>query len=454
MRNRNSRLPAIGRRLAAIALIVSVSAFSAVVEGQDADAGRRAARRTPVVEVFNKYNDSVVFLTGPMVKKDGPTTDEFFILPKTENVMNVGSGFVVHPAGYVVINAHATKRVIALEVVLSDGKKCAAELVGLILNQDLALVKIEPPRPLNPVKLAGSGDLMIGETVIVIGNPHRLLHSCTAGVLSAVDRSTDPSGLPGITLRDLIQTDAAINPGSSGCPWFNALGEVIGVTASRKDDADNIAFAISVATLRNYLPKMLDVERRYGLVTGLAVRTGAPCRVASVAGNSPAARAGLKPGDVLLGLDGKSIPTATDYHLALVGRQPGQTLKLRVLHDGKQADTSLTITRRAQPDGAALLKSKFGFTAVPLDKQTARETALRVHRGVIITKIDEGLYEQLKPPPRSGDILARINGFRPRDLDHVGLLLEHVRRGQTTEMVLLRLRDEVATRVDLKVVAR
>ncbi len=203
-------------------LVFAVSAAMVVARagGQTtSEKARRAAlRRTPPVEVFSKWKDSIVYLTGPMIKSTVPSTAEFFALPQKENVTNLGSGFVVNPAGYILTNAHATEQVISLKVALSDGRKLPVEVVTVIHGQDLALVKVDPPVPLAAVELAAAEDLLIGEQVIVIANPHGLLHTCTTGVLSAVDRATRPSGLPGVTLRGLIQTDASINAGSSGGP--------------------------------------------------------------------------------------------------------------------------------------------------------------------------------------------------------------------------------------------
>ena len=155
-------------------------------------------------------------------------------LPRKRDVTSLGSGFIVHESGYILANAHAVERPFFHEVTLSNGRKLPAELLAVVRDHDLALLKVEAGRPLTAVKLARNGDLLIGEPVIVIGNPQGLLLTCTTGVVSAVGRATRPSGLPGVILHGMIQTDAAINPGSSGGPWFNAIGEVIGVTASQK----------------------------------------------------------------------------------------------------------------------------------------------------------------------------------------------------------------------------
>jgi len=440
-------------KIAAWGLIISTSAALEFAPGDD---DPRARRRTPVVEVFDRCKDAVVYFTGPMAKDDSPPTAEFFKLPETrhEIVSNVGSGFIVHPDGYVLTNAHAAEKTIVPEVVLGNGKKYPAELIAVVRKQDLALLKIDPPEPLCAVQFAPAGDLMIGETVIVIANPHGLRQTCTAGVLSAVGRSTKPSGLPGVKLQELIQTDAGINPGSSGGPWLNVLGEAIGITVSRKSGSDNIAFAVAAAAMRNELPEMLNVERRFALSTGLTVPAGEPCKVAAVLPDSPGTDAGIRAGDVLARIDERPIRNGLDFHFALLGRMPQQRIKLQLLRQGEPLEASLLLAARPEADGAALLEQKFGLTAAPLDEAKAKATVLRVPRGVVITAVDEEIYQNLKAPPLPGDVLARINHIRPRNLDHVGLLIERIKPGQVTKMVLLRLKDNAATRVDLTTTPR
>ena len=305
------------------------------------------------------------------------------------------------------------------------------------------------------MKFARSNDLLIGEPVIVIGDPRGLLLTCTTGVVGAVGRATHPSGLPGITLQGLIQTDASINPGSSGGPWFNAVGKVIAMTESMKNDSQNIAFGIPTDAIRHFLPEMLDVERRQGIATGLELQPREPCKVTAVAANSPAAAAGIRPGDVIAKLDGRPIDGRSDFCFALVGRKPQDAIKLELHRGDKPREVSLALAARPKPDAKALLKAKYGLTAIPLDDAKAQAHLLRVRRGVVITEVAKGPpwnYDKLQTPPMPGDVLARIDGIRPRDLDHIGLLLERVKPGQTVKMVLLRRSGDTATRADLTVV--
>ncbi|MCR4414099.1 MAG: S1C family serine protease [Thermoguttaceae bacterium] len=434
------------------ALLVGILAMAAADAGaQPLVSDTRAKRRTPVVEVFETWKDAVVFVTGPVVKPGQPPTDEFFnpsgAKPREQNV---GTGCVLHESGYVLTNAHAVEKLIVPVVALGDGRRFPAEVVSVLHQQDLALLKIEAGG-LKAVRLGQSDDLMIGETVVVIGNPHGLLFTCTTGVVSAVGRASNVVDMPGVVLRDLIQSDAGVNPGSSGGPWFNIAGEMIGITSSMKRDAENIAFAISAASLRRALPGMLDVERQRGFRTGLAVVADGRPVATAVEPGSPAAQAGLKPGDVVAKVAGRPVPTSLDYHLALIGCKPGVPVALEVVRDGKPYDASLTPVARPKPDGAALLK-RLGLTAVALDEATAKAMNLRVRRGVLLSAVDANRYEKLSHRPEPGDVLARIGAIRPRDLDHVGLLLENVKPGQQLALVFCRRKENLAVRIDMNLV--
>lgn len=437
------------------ASLASLGSLAQSAEPKQGTVDTRALRRTRVVEVFEQNRDAVVYVTGPLVQGDRPTTREFFALAgEKKEQISLGTGFVIHPAGYVITNAHAVEKVISYKVRLSDGKSVAAELIALAHNQDLALLKIKLDRPLPAVQMAPAGDVMIGETVVVIANPHGLLYTCTRGIVSAVGRSTHPSGLPGVTLHDLIQTDAAINPGSSGGPWFNIAGQMIGVTTTRKADSDNIGFAVSVATLRKELPDMLDSQRRYGLATGLTLSPSGSPEVIAVETGSAAAGAGVRVGDRLVRLDKHPTSDRADLALALVGRRPGEKVPLRLIRDGEPMTVSLVLGARPKPDGRTLLREKFGLGAVPLDPGKAKAILMRIARGVAITEVDAERFRGADDPPKPGDVLARINMIRPRDLDHLGILLDRIEPGQMTTMVLLRKQGDTVTRIDLKTAAR
>ena len=268
------------------------------------------------------------------------------------------------------------------KVALSNAKLYPAELVALASEVDLALLKIDAGRPLHAVRMAPAGDLMVGETVVTIGHPHGLRFSCTTGVLSATGRSTNLVDRNGRRLQNLIQCDAGINPGSSGGPWLNILGEVIGITASMKKNAENIAFAVPAATIRRQVPRMLDVERRYGFTTGLTVAATGPPRVTAVDAGSAAAKAGIEVGDLVTKLGDEPIPSVMEYHLALVGRAPGEALPIELTRQGEQIEASIELGERpAPPIQRGLLLQKLGLTGRSLERRDRQADAAQVGPG-------------------------------------------------------------------------
>jgi serine protease Do len=413
----------------------------------------RPLRRNRVVEVFEDWKESVVFVTGPIVKGDKQALAEFFAIgdPKPRE-SSVGTGFVIHESGYLVTNAHGVEKTIAHAVVLADGKLIPAELVAVLHDQDLALLKVSSGRPLKPVRLARSGDLMIGETIVVIANPHGLRYTCTSGILSAIGRATHLADVPGVTLQNMIQSDAGINPGSSGGPWFNVAGEVMGMTASMKKDAENIAFAVSATTLRKMLPGMLDAQRRCRIASGLEVTADWTCEVKTVEPNSPAAKAGLRPGDAIARLGGRVTPGSLDFHLALVDRKAGESLAVEFSREGRAQKTSLTLSPRPRPDPKTLLQQKLGLEVLPLEQAKAKTMGLRVPRGLVVTGVNLSVYEKVQHPPQPGDILARIDLIRPRSPEHAAELLETLQRGQAVNLIYLRREGTSATRIDVHLV--
>src|SRR5690606_38991127 len=179
-----------------------------------------------------------------------------------------------------------------------------------------------------------SDDLLIGETVIAIGNPLGLQNTVTAGVISALDRTleiNDESAYSG-----LIQTDASINPGNSGGPLLNVFGELVGVNTAIRGDAQNICFASPVQRLHETLPDLLDVERRYRIVTGMKVAGSQAPTVVRVEPGSPAAKAGVQVGDVARMINGERIIKAVDFYISLIGKQPGDRIDVTVERGGRQ----------------------------------------------------------------------------------------------------------------------
>lgn len=413
-----------------------------------------ARRRSPVVWVFEAAKDAVVNISSTqIVEIRSPLgidrlLDDIFDLPRRPphrlKRTSVGSGFVLHADGYIVTNAHVIARTVQQKVIFADQREFDAQVVAVDHERDLAVLKIDTPEPLKPLELGRSADLMVGETAIAIGNPLGYQHTVTSGVISALERTLEIG--PDLSFQGLIQTDASINPGNSGGPLLNILGQLIGINTAIRGDAQNIGFAIPVDQLRSVLPELLDVERRYQIFTGLGVSWSDPCRIELVAPGSPAHDAKLRVGDVITEVDNQTITSGIDLHIALIGKQPGDRIQLGFRRQESGQSAQLVLTRRPQPDAAALLWQRFGIEAQPLTPTMARAMGVSGLGGLIITHLDRG-----SPADRfrfqRGDVLVYLGRYPTASLEDVGELLESVRTGQSVRVTVLRVSGRAVYRV-------
>jgi len=259
-----------------------------------------------------------------------------------------GSGFVITPDGYILTNSHVVHRATRIEVTLPDGRHYQAELIGDDPDTDLAVIRIHAPN-LIPVKLGDSEQIKVGQLAIAIGNPYGFQYTVTAGVVSALGRSLRAQS--GRLIDNVIQTDAALNPGNSGGPLVNSRGEVIGVNTAVILPAQGICFATAIntakfvaATLikdgkitRSYIGvagQNVPLHRRLVRFHNLPVESGV--LIVSLEANSPARNAGLIEGDVIVGFDDRPIPNIDDLHKCLTGERVGVRSQLTVIRGSEK----------------------------------------------------------------------------------------------------------------------
>jgi S1-C subfamily serine protease len=318
---------------------VLLAAVAAIGCEPASDPGTRAApsyemlRRTAVVEVFQACKESVVNIG--CTRRDASNPD----VKHTE----YASGVVLHPAGFVLTNAHLLRKGGNLMVGFHEGPEYSARLVAVDEQHDLAVLRIDAERRLKPIRLGRSQGLMVGERVVTMGNPFGMGMTVAEGIVSAIGRSTKSEYT---FYPDMIQTDATTNPGSSGGPLLNVSGEMVGLNTTKKLRADNIAFAIPVDRIRERLPHVLAVEDRYGFDVGLEVATLGPATVTAVRDGSPAADAGVHKGDVVRRVAEEDVRSGMEYHLALVDAEAGEPFLLRVLRSGRFLGLTVTPKRR------------------------------------------------------------------------------------------------------------
>lgn len=406
-------------------------------------------RRTPVVEVFEQCRDAVVNISTTRVVRMrslafGALPDEIFDFGRPRfrdrRVQSVGSGAVVHESGFIVTNAHVVSRASDVQVTFADKQTWPATVVAVDPEHDLAVLKVDAPRPLAIQKLGRSHDIMVGETVVAIGNPMGLQHTVTTGIVSAVDR--DLQFGEDVSYKGLIQTDAPINPGNSGGPLLNLNGELIGINTAIRGDAQNIGFAIPVDRLWELLPQLLDIERRQRVRFGLSV-SGVEARVVAVRPHSPAAAAGLQPDDRIVRFNGRELRSGIDYYVHLLGQTPDSTVHLTVRRGPDTIEIPVALQAIPLPDGRALAERLLGIDLEEIPDEVRRRHDLPAYAGLVVTDVERG-----GPADRVGmrpaDLILRLDRVPVVDLKDVGLALEQTRPGDRILVEGLRIQADPA----------
>ena len=272
---------------------------------------------------------------------------------RVEGKRGGGSGIVFTPDGFILTNSHVVENLRELTVTLPDGRSPGAEVIGRDIDTDLAVLRIDGSR-LPWARLGDSKVVRVGQVAIAIGNPYGFDHSVTSGVVSALGRSLRTRS--GRLMDDVIQTDASLNPGNSGGPLVTTAGEVIGINTAMILPAQGICFAIASNTVRFVASRLMrdgrirrshigiagqqtSIPRALARANQMAVTSGV--LVASVEDGSPAARAGLSKGDVILGFAGSSVSGIDDLHRLLTDERIGTPAPMVVLRRGERRQLTI-----------------------------------------------------------------------------------------------------------------
>jgi serine protease Do len=368
----------------------------------------------------------------------------------------LGSGFIVSSNGYVLTNAHVVEGFDQVTVITHSGASYKGKVVGRDDRSDLALVKIENPgEPLQPVVLGTSSNLQVGQIVAAFGNPFGVGQSMTLGIISALNRS---QLVEEKSYFNLIQTDAALNPGNSGGPLVNIKGEVIGINvAIASPGAFNVGvgFAIPIDIAKKLLPQLEKGKVTRGYL-GVKIQSVTPdmkavygagegALVVEVIPNSPADKAGIKEGDIIIRVDNKPIHTDADLVETVAFTSPGTRVTLTVIRDKKEIKIPVTIGSYEESPEASLSSEKEGIKVENITPQLRERYRIPSDQeGVVVTRVgvDSPFYSA---GIREGDVVYRVNDKKVRNVSEfnsaiaeakkIGRAYIWVRRGSDTYML-------------------
>jgi serine protease Do len=378
-------------------------------------------RRTAIVKAVEAARDSVVNIHG---QKTLGADDASLRSDSPRKVNGMGTGVVIDERGYILTNYHVVDGVRKIEVTLADKSTYIAQLVSSDPVTDLAVIKINASRKLPPMTAGTSDDLMIGEPVIAMGNAFGYEHTVTRGIISALHRSVQVSDAQ--SYEDLIQTDASINPGNSGGPLMNIDGQMIGLNVAVRAGAQGIGFAIPIDKAMTIAGELLSVARLENRWHGIVARPGrGPADgmvVHSVERDSPAARAGIKPGDVVKSVNGKDVVRALDFERALIGERADE-FEVHVVRDREPLDVSLALATR--PRSLAPQNDQvwdmLGLRLAPVPTPQFKQYNSRYRGGLAIVAVRaEG--PAAKQGIRRGDVLVGMHEWEtvtPENVDYI-----------------------------------
>jgi serine protease Do len=386
-------------------------------------------------------NISVVGETpeGPQIAPDDPFYEFFrrFGVPMPQErtpVRGMGSGFIISPDGLVLTNAHVVANAKEVTVKLTDKRELRAKVLGVDRPTDIALLKVEATG-LPSVRLGDASDLKVGEWVAAIGSPYGFENSVTSGIVSAKWRS-----LPDGAYVPFIQTDVAVNPGNSGGPLFNMQGEVVGINSqiySRTGGYQGLSFAIPIEVA----VKVKDQLQQYGKVTrghlgvtiqevnqslaeSFGMKRAEGALVTAVSPDSPAQKAGVQTGDVVIGFNGKEIKSSAELPLAVGDVRPGETATLRVWRKGSAQDLKVVVGESPQEQVAQAApptgeQPRLGVAVRPLTPGEGSETGVS---GGLVVEQSSGAAAAAGIAP--GDVILSVNGTPVKSVDDLRAAIE------------------------------
>jgi serine protease Do len=367
--------------------------------------------------------------------------------PRDFEQRGVGSGFVMNREGYILTNNHVVEDADQIKVKLSNGKEYEGKVIGRDSKTDLALVKIKGGSDLNPLKLGNSDDLKVGSWVVAVGSPFGLEQTVTAGIVSAKGRVIG-SG----PYDNFIQTDASINPGNSGGPLINMKGEVVGINTAIIASGQGIGFAIPINMAKEIAPQLQEkghvtrgwlgvsiqeVTPQLAKSFGLKEKKGA--LVAQVISNSPAEKAGIEQGDVILEFDGKEISDSKDLPRIVASTPVGKSVTIKLSRNGKVIDREAKLGEMEEKAEVAKTPSShksLGITVQNLTPEIAKGLGLKKDTGVVVTGVEPG-SAAANAGIQTGDVIQEVNRKPVKNVEDFSQKVEKA-KGQDNVLLLIQ----------------
>ncbi len=454
-------------QVVALTVLMTLSPVNAAAEEKAIESLRQTGKAFS--SVAKKVSPSVVFIRMERRRQSpfhGSPFDEEFLrrffgvpgdIPQERTEVGQGSGFIFSKDGYILTNNHVAGDADRMTVRLIDGREFEATLVGSDPPSDVAVIRIETDDDLPILELGDSDALEVGEWVLAIGNPFGLSHTLTVGVVSATGRSS----IGVADYENYIQTDAAINPGNSGGPLVNLDGQVIGINTaifSPTGGSMGIGFAIPINMARAIEEQLLEHGEVTRGLLGVVIQDLTPelaesfgvegrkgALVAEVMPDSPAKRAGIQRGDIVLEMDGKAVANVAQLRNRIALTAPGTKARFRILRDGRERVVNVKIGKLdaqsvASSTGPASI-GEIGLTVSAMTEERAQSLGYEGTSGVVITSV-EADGPAARAGLRRGMLIRQVN---QRNVSTTEEFREAIRAGDP-DLVLLLVQDTQGTR--------
>jgi serine protease Do len=455
--------------LTGIALLSVIVFILTIQSGYAAQNNNTTAAPASFADLADKVKGSVVNISttqevegNPLMPFLGPNSPfgQFFghNLPKKffENrpqgkmkTHALGSGFIISEDGLILTNNHVVEKATEIKIKLQTGTEYDAKLVGRDPKTDLALIQVKPDKDFPKPEVLGDSDaLRVGDRVMAVGNPFGLGHTVTTGIISAKSRILGAG-----PYDDFLQTDAAINPGNSGGPLFNMDGQVIGINTAIIAQGQGIGFAIPVNMAKELLPQLKTGKIVRGwlgvmiqditpeLAKSFGLKDSKGVLISDVVKGSPAEKAGLSTGDVILRFDGKEVENAHKLSQMAAATSPNSKVQIDLLRKGKEKTVSLevgTMPEEGQESISPQKESDWGLTVQQLTPQLAQQLGLDPGTtGVVISDISNG-SPAAEAGLHSGDLITEVNRHPIENLNDYRRALKQVKKGENLLLLVKR----------------